>query len=175
MGVGLREWRASEGARRPGFAGGRDRVSPRGSFEISRMNMFGLGHSLNFKSRYSTLTPRISPITGSRYRNVDGRNISLRSYDNTRDVAHLRQCDMKARCSFRRFSNAYSAWRYTSADVSVDANTEDNPLLVPLLSQLQRSNCLGERHSGPARRPDRLACGISKYGRPGLASHLSGN
>src|SRR5262249_18886488 len=27
--------------------------APRGSFEISRLNMLGLGHSLNFKSRYS--------------------------------------------------------------------------------------------------------------------------
>ena len=44
--------------------GGRHGFSPRGSFEISRLNLWGLGHSLNFKSRYSTLTAALlSPIS----------------------------------------------------------------------------------------------------------------
>ena len=62
--------------------------SPRGSFEISRLNMWGLGHSLNFKSRYSTLDRRVSlNYLAPRYRNVEGRNISVTAlYDNTRDV-----------------------------------------------------------------------------------------
>src|SRR6202043_565372 len=41
-------------------AGGATGFAPQGSFDISRMNMFGLGHSLNFKSRYSTLDRRVS-------------------------------------------------------------------------------------------------------------------
>ena len=50
--------------------------------------MWGLGHSLNFKSRYSTLDRRASlNYLAPRYRNVDGRNISVTAlYDNTRDV-----------------------------------------------------------------------------------------
>ena len=50
--------------------------------------MWGLGHSLNFKSRYSTLDRRASlSYLAPRYRNVEGRNISFTAlYDNTRDV-----------------------------------------------------------------------------------------
>src|SRR5437763_12972288 len=62
--------------------------SPRAAFEFSRLNMFGLGHSLNLKTRYSTLDRRVSlNYLAPRYHNVDGRNISVTAlYVNTRDV-----------------------------------------------------------------------------------------
>ena len=66
----------------------RYRVRAARHFEFSRLNLWGLGHSLNFKSRYSTLDRRISlNYLAPRYHNVEGRNISFTAlYDNTRDV-----------------------------------------------------------------------------------------
>jgi outer membrane protein assembly complex protein YaeT len=134
--------------------------APRGSLEASRLNMFGLGHSLNFKSRYSTLDRQLSlNYLAPRYRNVEGRNISVTAlYDNTRDVRTFtaRRLEASAQIS-QRFSKATTAfWRYTWRDVRVDQNTlKINPLLIPLLSQPARVALLGgnlvqDRRDDPA-------------------------
>jgi len=117
--------------------------SPRGSLEISRLNMFGLGHSVNFKSRYSSLDRRVSlTYLAPRYRNVDGRNISVTAqYDNTRDVRTFTAHSYEASFQLgQRFSKATTAlWRYTWRDVVVDEKTlKINPGLIPLLSQPAR-------------------------------------
>ena len=83
------ESRASAAARPASTIPAAPPASPRAAaFEFSRLNLWGLGHSLNFKSRYSTLDRRVSlNYLAPRYRNVDGRNISVTAlYDNTRDV-----------------------------------------------------------------------------------------
>ena len=68
--------------------GGATGFAPRGNLQVSRLNLWGLGHSLNFKGRYSTLDRRlVLNYLAPRYRNVDGRNLSVTAlYDNTRDV-----------------------------------------------------------------------------------------
>ena len=67
---------------------GQTGFSPRGSFEISRLDMFGLGQSLNFKSRVSSLDDLASlNYLIPRIHNVEGRDISITLlYDNERDV-----------------------------------------------------------------------------------------
>jgi outer membrane protein insertion porin family len=120
--------------------GGATGFAPRGSFEFSRLNLWGLGHSLNFKSRYSTLDRRISlNYLAPRYRNVDGRNISVTAlYDNTRDVLTFtaRRLEGSAQIS-QRYSKATTfLWRYTWRDVRVDTSTlKINPLLIPIVAQ----------------------------------------
>src|SRR5207237_6694602 len=62
--------------------------APRASFDISRLNLWGLGHSLTLKTAYSTLDRRASlTYYAPRYHNVEGRNISVTAlYDNESDV-----------------------------------------------------------------------------------------
>ena len=62
--------------------------APNFDFELSRLNLWGLGQSVNFKSRYSTLDRHVSlNYLAPRYHDVDGRNFSFTAlYDNTRDV-----------------------------------------------------------------------------------------
>jgi outer membrane protein insertion porin family len=126
-----------------GQAGGATGFSPRASLEVSRLNLWGLGHSLNFKSRYSTLNRRASlNYLAPRYRNVEGRNISVTAlYDNTRDVRTFtaKRYEGSVQLS-QRFSKATTAlWRYTWRDTAVDPNTlKINPGLIPLLSQPSR-------------------------------------
>jgi outer membrane protein insertion porin family len=133
--------------------------SPRGSFEVSRLNMWGLGHSLNFKSRYSTLDRRASlNYLAPRYHNVDGRNISFTAlYDNTRDVRTFTAQRYEGSVQLsQRLSKATTAlWRYTWRDVVVDQSTlKINPLLIPSLAQPARiamisANLIQDRRDDP--------------------------
>jgi outer membrane protein insertion porin family len=124
-------------------AGGATGFAPRGNFEFSRLNLWGLGHSLNLKTRYSTLDRRVSlNYLAPRYRNVEGRNISVTAlYDNTRDVLTFtaRRLEGSAQMS-QRYSKATTfLWRYDWRDVRVDKNTlKIDPLLIPLQSQPSR-------------------------------------
>jgi outer membrane protein insertion porin family len=119
---------------------GANGFSPRGAFEISRLNLWGLGHSLNFKSRYSTLDRRVAlNYLAPRFRNVEGRNISITAlYDNTRDVLTFtaRRIEGSFQVS-QRYSKATTfLYRYTWRNVKVDNGTlKINPLLIPLQSQ----------------------------------------
>jgi outer membrane protein assembly complex protein YaeT len=123
--------------------GGATGFAPRGDFEFSRLNLWGLGHSLNFKSRYSTLDRRLSlNYLAPRFHNVDGRNISVTAlYDNTRDVLTFtaRRLEGSAQLS-QRYSKATTfLFRYDWRDVKVDTNTlKIDPLLIPLQSQAVR-------------------------------------
>jgi outer membrane protein assembly complex protein YaeT len=134
--------------------------APNFDFEVSRLNLWGLGHSVNFKSRYSTLDRRVSlNYLAPRYRNVDGRNISFTAlYDNTRDV-------LTYTANTYQFSPQYSQklskpttmlLRYTWRDSKVDeATLKINPLLIPLYSQPSRVASVGgsliqDRRDDPA-------------------------
>ena len=140
-------------------AAGATGFSPRGSFEISRLNMWGLGHSLNFKSRYSTLDRRASlSYLAPRYRNVDGRNISFTAlYDNTRDVRTFTAQRYEGSVQLsQRFSKATTGlWRYTWRDVTVDKSTlKIDPALIPSLAQAARigmisGNIVQDRRDDP--------------------------
>jgi outer membrane protein insertion porin family len=129
-------------------SGGATGFAPRAAFEISRLNMWGLGHSLNFKSRYSRLDRRLSlNYLAPRYRNVEGRNISFTAlYDNSRDVLTFtaRRLEGNAQLS-QRYSKATTfLWRYTWRDVRVDTNTlKIDPLLIPLAAQPARIAMIG--------------------------------
>ncbi|PWU02639.1 MAG: hypothetical protein C5B51_20460 [Terriglobia bacterium] len=140
-------------------AAGQTGFSPRASLEVSRLNMFGLGHSLNFKSRYSTLDRRVSlNYLAPRYRNVEGRNISFTAlYDNTRDVRTFtaRRFEASAQLSQKLSKPTTILWRYTWRDVAVDKNTlKITPFLIPLLAQTARigmvsANLIQDRRDDP--------------------------
>jgi outer membrane protein assembly factor BamA len=122
--------------------------APRGDLEVSRLNLWGLGHSLNFKGRYSTLDRRISlNYLAPRYRNVAGRNISFTAlYDNTRDVLTFtaRRLEGSVQVSNQLSKSTTALLRYTWRDVRVDQNTlKINPLLIPLVATPARVALIG--------------------------------
>ncbi len=140
-------------------AAGTTGFAPRGSFEFSRLNMFGLGHSLNFKSRYSTLDRQVSlNYLAPRYRNVDGRNISFTAlYDNTRDVRTFtaRRLEGSMQVSQKLSKPTTVLWRYTWRDVQVDQSTlKITPFLIPLFAQtthigMLSANLIQDRRDDP--------------------------
>jgi outer membrane protein insertion porin family len=159
VGVGVGAEVARIGGDKSSLNQGATGFSPRGSFEVSRLNMWGLGHSLNFKSRYSTLDRRVSlNYLAPRYRNVEGRNISVTTlYDNTRDVRTFTAQRYEGAVQLsQRLSKATTAlWRYTWRDVAVDKNSLIiDPALIPLLSQTARiamisANVIQDRRDDP--------------------------
>jgi outer membrane protein assembly complex protein YaeT len=140
--------------------GGTTGFAPIADFEISRLNLWGIGHSLNFKSRYSTLERRLSlNYLAPRFQNVDGRSFSVTGlYDNTRDILTFtaRRLEGSVQMS-QRYSKATTFFlRYTWRDVVVDTNTlKIDPLLIPLASQPDKAgilsfNVIRDRRDDPA-------------------------
>jgi outer membrane protein insertion porin family len=117
---------------------GQTGFSPRGSFEISRLDMFGLGQSLNFKSRISSLDDLASlNYLIPRIKNVEGRDISITLlYDNERDVRTFASRRLEADLQLsQKLSKATRVfWRYSYSDSKVSA-VKISPELIPLYSQ----------------------------------------
>jgi outer membrane protein insertion porin family len=123
--------------------GGATGFAPNFDFEASRLNLWGLGHSVNFKSRYSTLDRRVSlNYLAPRYRNVEGRNISFTAlYDNTRDVLTFTAVKYQGSLQYsQKLSKPTTLLvRYTWTDSKVDQSTlKISPYLIPLYSQPSR-------------------------------------
>lgn len=120
--------------------GGATGFAPNFDFEVSRLNLWGLGHSVNFKSQYSTLDRRVSlNYLAPRFRDVEGRNLSLTLlYDNTRDVLTYTATTYQASLQYsQKLSKPTTLLvRYTWRDSVVDqATLKINPLLIPIYSQ----------------------------------------
>jgi outer membrane protein assembly complex protein YaeT len=121
--------------------------APRVSFDVTRMNMFGLGHSLSFRSRVSTLQKRgLLNYSAPRYRNKEGLNLSFTAlYDDSRDVRTFSSKRAEASVQLsQRLSKATTAlYGFSYRRVSVAQSTlKISPLLVPLLSQPVRVGIL---------------------------------
>ena len=133
--------------------------APMGSFELSRLNLWGLGHSLNFKSNYSTLDRQISlNYLAPRFHNVDGRNISVTGlYDNETDVNTFSATRVEGdfQVSQKLSKPTTMLWRYTWRDVSVNQSTlKINPELIPLYAQsahigMLSANLIEDRRDDP--------------------------
>jgi len=127
--------------------GGATGFAPRGSLEVARLNLWGLGHSLTMKTSYSTLDRRASlNYYAPRYRNVDGRNISFTAlYDDESDVLTFsaRRYEASAQVS-QKFSKATNGLlRFSYSVARVDAGTlKIEPLLIPLLAQPDHTGLL---------------------------------
>lgn len=137
---------------------GQTGFSPRGSLEVSRLDMFGMGHSLNFKSRVSALDDIASlNYLLPRYHNVEGRNISITLlYDDERDVRTFAQRKLEGDIQLsQKLSKATTAfWRYSYRDTKI-SSLKINPLLIPLYSQaalvgMLSANVIQDRRDNPA-------------------------
>jgi outer membrane protein insertion porin family len=119
---------------------GQTGFSPRGSLEVDRMDMFGLGHTLSFRSRASALDDLVSlNYLMPQYHNVQGRNISITGlYDNERDVRTFAASRVEGDIELsQKLSKPTTLFlRYTYRDTRINQSTlKINPLLIPLYSQ----------------------------------------
>jgi outer membrane protein insertion porin family len=119
---------------------GQTGFAPRVSLQASRLNLWGLGHSLNFNGWYSTIDQRATlNYLVRNYQNVEGRNLSFTAlYENTHDVLTFtaRRVEGSAQFSNKLSKTTTLLLSYTWRNVQVDQNTlKINPLLIPLVSQ----------------------------------------
>jgi len=117
--------------------------APRADLELSRLNMLGLGHSLTFKGRYSTLDRKAQlTYAAPRFHNVEGRNITVSAlYDNTRDVLTFTAVKYQGSIQVTQRVNKATnlLFRYSWTDDRVDQSTlKISPELIPLYSQPAR-------------------------------------
>jgi outer membrane protein insertion porin family len=134
--------------------------APRVDLQLSRLNMWGLGHSINFNGRYSTLDRRLSlNYSAPRFHNVEGRNITVGAlYDNTRDVLTFTAVRLQGSAQVsQRIDKATSMlFRYSWTDNRVDQGSlRINPELIPLYSQPTRvavfaANLVQDRRDDPS-------------------------
>ena len=114
--------------------------APRFDLQLSRLNLWGLGHSLNLNGRYATLDRRVAlSYSAPRFHNVEGRNITVNGlYDNTRDVLTFTAVKLQGTVQVsQRLDKATNLlFRYSWTHDRVDQGTlKISPLLIPLYSQ----------------------------------------
>src|SRR5450432_42502 len=134
--------------------------APRFDLQLGRLNLWGLGHSVNFNGRYSPLDRRASlSYSAPRFHNVEGRNITVSGlYDNTRDVLTFTAVKLQgtAQVSQRLDKATNLFFRYSWTHDRVDGTTiKISPLLIPLYSQPSRVgafavNLVQDRRDDPA-------------------------
>ena len=158
---------------------GQTGFSPRGSLDVSRLDMFGLGQSLNFKSRFSSLDDLASiNYLIPRFKNVQGRDISITAiYDNERDVRTFaeRRLEADLQLSQKLSKPTTVFWRYSYRDTKISTLKID-PLLIPLYSQPAligelSANLIQDRRDNPAD----AHRGIYNTVDIGLSSHIFGS
>jgi outer membrane protein assembly complex protein YaeT len=155
--------------------------SPRVSFDITRTNLWGLGHSLGLRTRASTLDKRgLLTYTAPHFLRDDRLNISFTAlYDDSRDVRTFSARRLEGSVQVRqRVSRATTMlYRYSYRRVSVNQDTlKITPFLIPLFSQAVRVGMLSwslvsDRRDDPVD-PHR---GIYTTVDLGLAEHIIGS
>jgi outer membrane protein assembly factor BamA len=114
--------------------------SPRVSFTITRNNIWGLAHSLSFRTRVSTFDQQaLLNYQWPRFAGSDKLNLSFTTlYENSRDIrtfSYMRE-EGSAQVSERVSKAITLLYRFTYRHVTIDEGTlKISPLLIPLLSQ----------------------------------------
>jgi outer membrane protein assembly complex protein YaeT len=115
-------------------------ASARVSLDVSRNNLWGLGHSISVRTRASTLDRRVVlSYNWPRFRQRDNLSLSFTSLvEDSRDVRtfSFTRVEGSAQLSQRLSKASTIFYRYTYRRVNVDqASLKITPLLIPLLSQ----------------------------------------
>jgi outer membrane protein insertion porin family len=137
-GVGLEiQTGASQGSAQPQ---GRTGLSPRVSFDVTRLNFLGRNHTITFKTRFGRLQQRalLSYEAPWFWNKPNWRLTYTTLYDDTRDVrtftAQRLEGSVQAEQKWSRASTFF--YRFTYRRVKVDANSlAIDPNLIPLLSK----------------------------------------
>ncbi len=114
--------------------------SPRVSLDVTRNNLWGLGHSISLRTRVSTLDQRgILSYNWPRFQSHDRLSLSFTAlYENSRDVRtfSFKRSEGSVQLSHRVNKVSTLFYRYAYRRVSVDSGTlKITPFLIPLLSQ----------------------------------------
>ena len=154
--------------------------APRFDLQLSRLNLWGLGQSVVFNGRYSTLDRRAAiGYVIPKVHNDEGRNLTVTGlYDNTRDVLTFTAVRLQGAVQVsQRLSKATKLLlRYSWTHDQIDQSTlKIDPLLIPLYSQPSQVGLLGlnlvqDRRDDPAD----AHRGIYNSLDVGLASHVFG-
>lgn len=121
--------------------------SPRVSLGVSRLNFFGLGHTLSLQSRVSTLEQRVlMSYFAPQFQGSDRLNLTFTAlYDDSRDVRTFAARRVEGSVQLgQRFSRANTMqYRFSYRDVFVDpSSVKINEQLIPILSQSVRVGAL---------------------------------
>ena len=119
---------------------GQTGFSPRVSFDITRNNTWGLGHSVGLRTRISTLERQgLLNYSWPRFKGTDALNVSFTGlYEDSRDVRTFSSKREEGSVQLsQRYSKATTLlYRFAYRRVSVDRDTlKIDPLLIPLLAQ----------------------------------------
>lgn len=132
--------------------------SPRFSVDVSRLNLFGIGHTVSVQGRVSSFEQRLLfNYYAPRFQNIEGRNITFSTlYDYSRDVRTFTAKREEASIQVSQtFTKAVSGlFRFAYRRVST-ANVVIPTLLVPQLLQPVRigilsANFVQDRRDNPA-------------------------
>jgi len=129
--------------------GGSTGFSPRVSFDISRRNVLGLGHTISLQTRLSNLEQRaILTYLAPRVRNHDNLDLSFSVlYDDTRDVNTFsaKREEGSVQLSQKLSKPSSFLYRFSYRRVST-SNLKIDPNLLPLLSQPVRVGILSSTY-----------------------------
>ena len=114
--------------------------APRVSVDFTRINLWGLGHSISLRTRASTLDKRgVLNYNWPRFRHSDNLSVSFTAlYEDSRDVRtfSFKRYEQSEQLSQRISKATTFFYRYTWRRVSVDqATLKIAAPLIPLLSQ----------------------------------------
>jgi len=126
------------GGTNPDYPGGKAGFSPRVSFDVSRINFRGLGHTVSFRSRLSNID-RLGLLSYTAPRLREDPNLTLTFTALYRDSRDVRTFDAKREEGTVQLSQRQSKantfqYRFTYRRNSV-SSLQIDPLLVPLYSQ----------------------------------------
>jgi outer membrane protein assembly complex protein YaeT len=122
---------------------GQTGFAPDATLDVSRLNLWGLGQSLSFRGRVSTLEQRaLINYTAPRVGGNDKLTLSFTIlYDNSKDVRTFtaQREEGSVQLSEKLSKSITFLYRYTYRHVTVDQSTlKISPLLIPLFSQPDR-------------------------------------
>jgi len=122
---------------------GQTGFAPDATLDVSRLDLWGLGHSLSFRGRVSTLEQRaLINYTAPRVRGNDKLTLSYTIlYDNSKDVRTFtaQRAEGSVQLSDRLSKSITFLYRYTYRHVVVDQSTlKISPYLIPLFAQPDR-------------------------------------
>jgi outer membrane protein insertion porin family len=122
---------------------GQTGFAPDATLDVSRLDLWGLGQSISFRGRVSTLEQRaLINYTAPRLHGNDKLTLSFTTlYDNSKDVRTFtaQRFESSVQLSDRLSKSITFLYRYTYRHVTVDQSTlKISPLLIPLFSQPDR-------------------------------------
>jgi outer membrane protein insertion porin family len=114
--------------------------APRFDLQLSRLNLWGLGQSLVFNGRYSTIDRRAAlSYVIPKFHNTEGRDITVTGlYDDERDILTFTAVKLQGAVQVsQRLSKATKLlFRYSWTHDQVDQSSlKIDPLLIPLYAQ----------------------------------------